>query len=49
MKDYKIDQYVSKHISNGDGWEIVQVNHVLEALDRHPDAVFLGMYVDTCR
>ena len=42
VRDPEIDQFVSQHIISGEGWEVTQVNKVIDAVKRHPEAVFLG-------
>ena len=42
VKDPQIDSYVSKNIILGNGWEVEETNKVLEAVEAHPGAVFLG-------
>ena len=42
MKDPQIDSYVSKNIILGNGWEVEETNKVLEAMEVHPGALFLG-------
>ena len=42
MKDSQIDSYVSKNIILGNGWEVEETNKVLEAMEAHPGAVFIG-------
>ena len=42
MKDPSKDNFVSKSIAIGNGWELEPVSKIMEAMVLHPEAVFIG-------